>query len=144
MADKTSQIVTCDIRWQRSSLSFIVNYPDTGLFASSLSGTFSPQGDAVCILGFDIFVQEVIYKIIHPTPFWVDSRGVSGMRRFHLGDRVWVKIPEKPVERKVATIVGVKTSGNDTLYRLEWEIDLSETRDRQPEYSAQEIARAGG
>ena len=57
---------------------------------------------------------------------------------------MWVKIPEKPVERKVATIVGVKTSGNDTLYRLEWEIDLSETRDRQPEYSAQEIARAGG
>jgi hypothetical protein len=25
----------------------------------------------VCILGFDIFVQEVIYKIIHPIPSWV-------------------------------------------------------------------------
>ena len=36
-----------------------------------MSGTFSSQGDAVCILGFDIFVQEVIYKIIHPIASWV-------------------------------------------------------------------------
>jgi len=62
------------------------------------------------------------------------------LRRFQLGDRVWMKIPEKPAEPKVATIVGVRTSGKDTRYSLEREIDLSETSDKQPEHSAQEIA----
>jgi hypothetical protein len=64
------------------------------------------------------------------------------MKRFNLGDRVWVKIPEKPVERKVATIRAVKNAGKHTLYGLEWEIDLSETTDKDPTYTAQELLRA--
>ncbi|HZY46434.1 MAG TPA: hypothetical protein VFE96_01440 [Candidatus Bathyarchaeia archaeon] len=53
-----------------------------------------------------------------------------------------MKIPEKPVERKVATIRAVKNAGKHTLYGLEWEIDLSETTDKDPTYTAQELLRA--
>jgi len=104
-----------------------------------LSGTFSSQDVACRIPGFDIFIQEVIYEIIHQTPVrTVRAVDLGHLRKLQLGDRERVKIPEKPVERNVVTIVGVKSSGTNKLNRLEWEIDLSETKDRKPEYSAQE------
>jgi len=64
------------------------------------------------------------------------------LEKFKVGDRVWVRIPNKPIERKTATVMAVKNGRKTTRYNVEWEVDLAETQDNHSEYLAQEIVLA--
>ena len=58
---------------------------------------------------------------------------MSVQKGLRLGDRVWVRVPRLPIERKFGTITAVKRN----RYVVDWDIETEEDR---REYSGQEIA----
>jgi hypothetical protein len=59
------------------------------------------------------------------------------MKKFRLGERIWVATPKKVEERKVGTIMAIEKSVKGSRYTIEWETDLEDGK--RPKYLSHEI-----
>jgi Domain of unknown function (DUF1918) len=64
------------------------------------------------------------------------------VRKFILGDTVWVATPKLPAERRAGTITRIDKRGDQPRYTIEWETYVDETDGKSVRYWEREIVLA--